>query len=43
VASYEDFVTLGGWKAAKEHGKARVEGREYVMKDGDVVEFKIGA
>lgn len=42
VIGYEDFVALGGWKKARENGKARFEGREYVMKDGDVVEFKIG-
>jgi len=42
VISYEDFVTLGGWKKARENGKARFEGRDYIMQDGDVVEFKIG-
>jgi ribosome-binding ATPase len=43
VVSYPDFVSLGGWKGARENGKARMEGRDYVMQDGDVVEFKIGA
>ena len=43
VVSYEDFVTLNGWKGARENGKARLEGRDYVMQDGDVVEFKIGS
>ncbi len=43
TVSYNDFVTLRGWKAAREHGKARSEGKEYVMQDGDVIEFKIGA
>jgi len=43
VISFEDFVTLGGWKGAREKGKARMEGRDYIMQDGDVVEFKIGA
>ena len=42
VVSYEDFVQNGGWKACREHGKTRFEGRDYVMKDGEVVEFKIG-
>ena len=37
---YEDFVTLGGEVAAKEAGKARDEGKEYVVKDGDVMLFK---
>jgi len=43
VVSYEDFVQNNGWKGSREHGKARLEGKEYVMHDGDVVEFKIGA
>lgn len=43
TVAYEDFVSLGGWKKAREAGKARSEGKEYVMQDGDVVEFKIGA
>ncbi len=33
----------GGWKGARENGKARMEGRDYIMHDGDVVEFKIGS
>lgn len=43
VVSYEDFVTLHGWKGAREKGKARMEGRDYIVNDGDVIEFKIGA
>jgi GTP-binding protein YchF len=43
VVAYDDFSGLNGWKKAREAGKARLEGKEYVMKDGDVVEFKIGA
>lgn len=42
VISYENFVSCGGWKKARELGKARLEGRDYIMSDGDVVEFKIG-
>ena len=38
--AYEDFVALGGEVAAKEAGKARDEGKEYVVKDGDVMLFK---
>jgi hypothetical protein len=41
--SFADFVAVVGWKKAREAGKVRVEGKEYVMRDGDVVEFKIGA
>ncbi len=43
VISFEDFVQFNGWKGAREHGKARFEGKDYIMKDGDVVEFKIGS
>jgi ribosome-binding ATPase len=43
VVSYPDFVADNGWKRSRELGKARLEGRDYVMQDGDVVEFKIGA
>jgi GTP-binding protein YchF len=38
--AYVDFVTLGGEVAAKEAGKARDEGKEYVVQDGDVMLFK---
>ncbi|MEK7171313.1 MAG: redox-regulated ATPase YchF, partial [Patescibacteria group bacterium] len=40
VIGYEDYTTCGGEAGAKEKGKARVEGKEYVMKDGDVVHFR---
>lgn len=43
VVSYDDFISLNGWKGARENGKARIEGRDYIMQDGDVVEFKIGS
>lgn len=42
VASFNDFVALKGWKGVREAGKLRQEGRDYVMQDGDVVEFMIG-
>ena len=42
VVSYDDFVKLSGWRGAREKGKARMEGRDYVIQDGEVVEFKIG-
>jgi GTP-binding protein YchF len=38
--AYDDFVKLGGEVAAKEAGKARDEGKEYVVQDGDVMLFK---
>lgn len=42
VCDFDDFIALGGWKKAREQGKVRTEGRDYIMQDGDVVEFKIG-
>jgi len=38
--AYNDYVTLGGETKAKEAGKARDEGKEYVVQDGDVLLFK---
>jgi len=40
VISYEDFVACGGEAGAKEKGKMRVEGKEYVVQDGDVMHFR---
>ena len=40
VVSYNDLVTTKSLLKAKELGVLRLEGKEYVMKDGDVVEFK---
>ena len=40
VIAYADYVALGGEQGAKEAGKARVEGKEYVVADGDVVHFR---
>ncbi len=39
VVSFDHFVALGGWKGAKEKGLVRQEGKEYMMREGDVVEF----
>ncbi|WP_394658731.1 redox-regulated ATPase YchF [uncultured Novosphingobium sp.] len=38
--AYDDFVTLGGEAPAREAGKLRQEGKEYVVHDGDVMHFK---
>ncbi len=40
VVSYGDFVKYEGWVKCKESGKLRIEGREYIMKDGDIAEFR---
>ena len=42
VCDYDEFVVHGGWREASEKGKVRFEGKEYPMRDGDVVEFMIG-
>jgi len=42
ICNFADFVALGGWKVAREEGKVRSEGKDYVISDGDVVEFRIG-
>ena len=43
VIAWRDFLDCGGEGGAREKGKLRVEGKEYVMKDGDVVHFKHNA
>lgn len=43
VITYKEFVESNGWKNARENGKTRFEGRDYVIQDGDVIEFKIGS
>jgi hypothetical protein len=42
VISFDDYTTYQGEVKAKEAGKMQVEGKEYVMQDGDVVFFRIG-
>lgn len=39
VASYTDFVDCGGWQGAKAAGKVRMEGKTYIVQDGDVMIF----
>jgi ribosome-binding ATPase len=40
TVGYDDFVANGGWKGARDKGLARAEGKEYVVKDGDVMLFR---
>lgn len=42
VIPFADFVLANGWKAARDLGKVRSEGRDYIVEDGDVIEFKVG-
>jgi ribosome-binding ATPase len=40
VTHYDDLVALGSFAKAREAGKLRIEGKDYVVKDGDVIEFR---
>ena len=42
VVFWKDLLDAGGYPKAREQGKLRTEGKEYVVKDGDVIEFKHG-
>ncbi len=42
VVSYDDLVSCGGWNQSKQKGKLRVEGKEYEVKDGDVLVIRHG-
>jgi ribosome-binding ATPase YchF (GTP1/OBG family) len=43
VIAYDDYVAAGGESGAKANGTMRVEGKDYVVQDGDVVHFRVGA
>ncbi len=40
VVSYEDFIKYGSWAKARDAGKLRLEGKDYVFKDGDITVFR---
>jgi GTP-binding protein YchF len=40
--SYDDYVELGGENGAKDAGRQRIEGKDYVVRDGDVMHFRTG-
>ena len=40
VIGYDDYITCGGEAGAKEAGKWRLEGKEYLMREGDVTHFR---
>ncbi|OGK39505.1 redox-regulated ATPase YchF [Candidatus Roizmanbacteria bacterium RIFCSPLOWO2_01_FULL_35_13] len=42
VIQFDDFVKYGGWHKAHELGKVQIVGKDHVMKEGEVVEFKVG-
>lgn len=43
VISFDDYIAVGGRKKVHEVGKAKLEGKVYIVQDGDVIEFKIGS
>lgn len=43
VVSYMDFIKVGGWQGAREKGLMRLEGKDYEVKDGDIMVFRHGA
>ena len=43
TVAFEDFVRADGWKGAREQGLARAEGKEYVVRDGDVMLFRFSS
>ncbi len=43
VVNWQDFVQFGGWSKIKETGKLRLEGKEYIVQDGDVCYFHIAS
>ena len=40
TVNWKDLVEFGGWAGARENGKVRMEGKEYIVQDGDVMLFK---
>ena len=40
VIGYDDFLKFGDFKKAKDAGRARLEGKEYIVQDGDIIEFR---
>ena len=40
IVSYDDLLAAGSMAAAKAAGKVRMEGKDYLMQDGDIVEFR---
>jgi GTP-binding protein YchF len=43
IISYEDYMACGGELGAKDKGKMRLEGKDYIVKDGDVIYFRVNA
>lgn len=42
IVAFADFIQSGGWSGSRDKGAVKMVGKDYIMKDGDVVDFKIG-
>jgi len=42
VTPYQDYIDCGGESGAREKGKTRIEGKEYIIQDGDVCYYRVG-
>jgi ribosome-binding ATPase YchF (GTP1/OBG family) len=40
LVAYDELIAAGGWNACKERGLLRLEGKDYVVRDGDVINFR---
>ena len=40
IISFEDYISFSGEAGSKENGKLRLEGKDYIFKDGDIAHFK---
>ena len=43
TVSYDDFILNNGWLESKNNGKMRLEGKDYVVKDGDILNFRFNS
>ena len=41
IIPYQKLITVGSWQIAREKGLIQMEGKDYIIQDGDVIEFKI--
>ena len=40
VVAYNDFIEAGSYAEARKHGKVRLEGKTYIVQDGDIIDFR---
>ena len=42
IVKFKDFVAENGWLGSRQKGFVQIQGKDYIMQEGDIVEFKIG-